>query len=75
MVGALVAALLWFPAWHGVHRHRSRLVRRVRELESQLKQPNSLIAETTVAPLQTSIAEPEVVVPRRVTAHVDEEPV
>ena len=38
-----------------------------------MKPPNSLVAEAPVPPLATGIAEPEVVVPRRVTAHVDEE--
>jgi len=75
MVGTLVAGLLWLPAWLGARRHARRLVRRVRELEGRLKQPPSLIAETPVASLETVIAEPERVVPRRVTAHVDEEPV
>lgn len=75
MVGALVAGLLWFPAWLGVRRHVRRLGRRVRELERQVKSSTPMVEETPVTPLATGVSEPELVAPRRVTAHVDEEPV
>jgi len=75
MVGALVAALLWFPQWLGAHRHVRRLRRRVRELEGLLHQARAGIAEAPASALETGIGDTGIAVPRPVVARIDEEPI
>ena len=75
MVGALVAALLWFPPWLGAHRHVRRLRRRVRELEGQLSQSRAIVGEAPASALETGLGETEITVSRPVPARIDEEPV
>jgi uncharacterized integral membrane protein len=75
MVGALVAALLWFPPWLGAHRHVRRLRRRVRELESLLQQSRAGISEAPASALETGIGDTGIAVSRPVAARIDEEPI